>query len=394
MKKIFSFLLLLFFCMGVHAAGLGYTLTHVWSDSTGTALLHRWRADGGVSVGEHRISADARVLWLDSTVGYFDTSFVKGDFRAEYTNRVFGFSADAGFCAADSVSVSAGHTYAQEAVSGFNGAFSVPFTVKGAEICPYFRFCTAGAEKGDFYWFYGNAEIPYAGQYGIRGAYKNHEWDGSFLAGTLRILNNESDRLVDAAFNLFLCTYRQIWSAGRSTFSPYIGGAFFFGDFTGALTDKNQQYFLYPYKYYNVSGKADGAAVLCGLRFEYQRNAFSFSADMNSIVFVRQSGSYDARWRYKKNIFFDGTAGTESGNLDFLNAAGLASVDCKGVYAVQCKKLRFDVFLSKNWLIPFRFSSGGGGSDGGGSAESGGIAGDIVFSWLFSGISAGVSFCM
>ena len=50
-------------------------------------------------------------------------------------------------------------------------------------------------------------------------------------------------------------------------------------------------------------------------------------------------------------------------------------------------------FLSKIWLIPFRLSSGDG--SGGTSEDSdGGLSENLAFSWLFSGISAGISFYM
>ncbi|WP_078932878.1 hypothetical protein [Treponema porcinum] len=62
---------------------------------------------------------------------------------------------------------------------------------------------------------------------------------------------------------------------------------------------------------------------------------------------------------------------------------------CRGFDARQCGVQ----FLSKIWLIPFRFSSGDG--SGGTSGDSdGGISENFVFSWIFSGISAGISFCM
>lgn len=50
-------------------------------------------------------------------------------------------------------------------------------------------------------------------------------------------------------------------------------------------------------------------------------------------------------------------------------------------------------FLSKIWLIPFRLSSGDG-SGGSSEGSDGGISENLVFSWLFSRISAGLSFYM
>ena len=392
MKKLIFFLSFVF-CMKVTAFELSHTFTHLWSDSSGTALLYRWNAGGNFSAGRHEFSSDARIYWLDSTVNYCETSFVKGDFFLEYKNSHFGLSGDFGFSFADSVTVSADRVYSQEGVSGINARISVPVYIGNAVVKPYFSFLTAETKKGDFYWFYGNVENPYTGQYGVQFLYKNHEFDGSFCAGTVSILNNEDSRLVDASYNLFSVLYRQTWYARRAMFKPYSGCAFFFGNFNGALTSENQLYFLYPYKYYKVHGDIKALAVLAGILFEYRRNSFLFSLDCNSIFFANQNGSYDVKWRYKKNILFDGSSGSDFGNIDFINMTGLVSVNSKCAYDICFSKLNMNVFLSKIWLIPFRLSSGDG--SGGTSGDSdGGISENFVFSWIFSGISAGISFCM
>ena len=374
--------------MKVTAFELSHTFTHLWSDSSGTALLYRWNAGGNFSAGRHEFSSDVRIYWLDSTVNYCETSFVKGDFFLEYKNSHFGLSGDFGFSFADSVTVSADRVYSQEGVSGINARISVPVYIGNAVVKPYFSFLTAETKKGDFYWFYGNVENPYTGQYGVQFLYKNHEFDGSFYAGTVSILNNEDSRLVDASYNLFSVLYRQTWYACRAMFKPYSGCAFFFGNFNGALTSENQLYFLYPYKYYKVHGDIKAFAVLAGILFEYHRNSFLFSLDCNSIFFANQNGSYDVKWRYKKNIFFDGSSGSDFGNIDFMNMMGLFSVDSRCAYDICFGELNMNMFLSKIWLIPFRVSAGGafGGTSEG---SDGGISENLVFSWLFSGISVG-----
>ena len=374
--------------MKVTAFELSHTFTHLWSDSSGTALLYRWNAGGNFSAGRHEFSSGVRISWLDSTVNYCETSFVKGEFFLEYKNSHFGLSGDFGFSFADSVTVSADRVYSQEGVSGINARISVPVYIGNAVVKPYFSFLTAETKKGDFYWFYGNVENPYTGQYGVQFLYKNHEFNGIFCAGTVHILNNEDFRLVDASYNLFSVLYRQTWYACRAMFKPYSGCAFFFGNFNGALTSENQLYFLYPYKYYKVHGDIKAFAVLAGILFEYHRNSFLFSLDCNSIFFANQNGSYDVKWRYKKNIFFDGSSGSDFGNIDFMNMTGLFSVDSRCAYDICFGELNMNMFLSKIWLIPFRVSAGGafGGTSEGSDS---GISENLVFSWLFSGISVG-----
>ena len=85
---------------------------------------------------------------------------------------------------------------------------------------------------------------------------------------------------------------------------------------------------------------------------------------------------------------FDGSSGSDFGNIDFINMTGLVSVNSKCAYDICFSKLNINMFLSKIWLIPFRVSAGGafGGTSEG---SDGGISENLVFSWLFSGISVG-----
>lgn len=182
MKKLIFFLPFVF-CIKVPALELTHTLTHLWSDSSGTALLYRWNVVEDFYAERYEFSSGASISLLDSTVHYCETSYVKGNFFADYKNRYFGLSGDFGFSFADSVAVSANHVYNQEGVSGINARISVPVYIEDAVIKPYFNFFTAESKKGDFYWFNGNVENPYTGQYGVQLLYKNHEVNGRL--GTL-----------------------------------------------------------------------------------------------------------------------------------------------------------------------------------------------------------------
>ena len=102
-----------------------------------------------------------------------------------------------------------------------------------------------------------------------------------------------------------------------------------------------------------------------------------------------QSGRYDAEWKYKKNILFGGGSGKDSANIDFLNLAGLVSADFKTKYNIPFDFADLDVFLSKNFVVPFKVSAKK--SSGAGNSVSSGndVFSKVVLPWIFSGISIG-----
>ncbi len=389
MKKFF-FAFLFFLFAKLYSLEANHSVTHLWSDSSGSAFLYNWNLKDDWFVKNQNFYIGANISYLDSSVDYLKTSAVKGDFCAEYSNEFFGFHGDFGFFSTDAISISANNIYNQQEILGFNGKVAIPFYINSFSIKPYFGFFSGETETGDFYWFYGNIKNPYLGQYGIQLTYKNHNLDGFFVAGKTFIFNNENSELVNIFGKLFVFTYKQSWKSEHTKFEPYIGGVFFYGDFSGAVTDKNQSYFLYPYKYYKMNGNINAFAVLNGIFFEYKKYNFCFSVDFNSVFFTTQAGIYDISWKYKRNLFFDGSVGSDSKKIDFLNLTGLISIDCKAEYSFLIKKVGLNIFFAKDFLIPFKISTNSSSRGGNKSSDNNKIS-EFILSWIFSGISGGIS---
>lgn len=389
MKKFF-FAFLFFLFAKLYSLEANHSVTHLWSDSSGSAFLYNWNLKKDWFVKSNNFYVDANFFYLDSTVEYFKSSVIKGDFCTEYSNDFFGFHGDFGFFSTDAISIRADNIYSQQEILGFNGKIVIPFYINNFSIKPYFGFFSGETENGDFYWFYGNITNPYMGQYGLQLTYKNHNLDGFFVAGKTFIFNNENSELVKIFGKLFALTYKQSWKSVHIKFEPYIGSMFFYGDFEGSLTDKNQAYLLYPYKYYKINGNVDAFAVLNGIFFEYKKCGFSFSTDFNSAFFVTQDGIYNADWKYKRNLFFNGSAGKDSKKVDFLNLAGLISINCKAEYSFLIEKLGFNIFFAKDFLIPFKISKNSSSGVEKNSSDNNKIS-EFICSWVFSGISGGIS---
>ena len=389
MKKFF-FAFLFFLFAKLYSLEVNHSVTHLWSDSSGSAFLYNWNLKNDWFVKNNNFYVGANFFYLDSTVEYFKSSIIKGDFCAEYSNDFFGFLGDFGFFSTDSISINANNIYSQQEILGFTGKVAIPFYINDFSIKPYFGFFSGETETGDFYWFYGNIKNPYIWQYGIQLAYKNQNLDGFFVAGKTFIFNNENSELVKIFGKFFALTYKQSWKSAHIKFEPYIGGVFFYGEFDGSLTDKTQDYLLYPYKYYKINGNVDAFAVLNGVFFEYRKCGFCFSTDFNSVFFAAQNGIYNANWKYKRNLFFNGSAGKDSKKIDFLNLAGLISINCKAEYSFSIEKAEFNIFLAKDFLIPFKISKNSSSGGGNNSSDNTKIS-EFAVSWIFSGISGGIS---
>ena len=112
--------------------------------------------------------------------------------------------------------------------------------------------------------------------------------------------------------------------------------------------------------------------------------------DFNSVFFTTQAGIYDISWKYKRNLFFDGSVGSDSKKIDFLNLTGLISIDCKAEYSFLIKKVGLNIFFAKDFLIPFKISTNSSSRGGNKSSDNNKIS-EFILSWIFSGISGGIS---
>lgn len=97
-----------------------------------------------------------------------------------------------------------------------------------------------------------------------------------------------------------------------------------------------------------------------------------------------------ADWKYKRNLFFNGSAGKDSKKVDFLNLAGLISINCKAEYSFLIEKLGFNIFFAKDFLIPFKISKNSSSGVEKNSSDNNKIS-EFILSWIFSGISGGIS---
>lgn len=396
MKKHFLSFLLFFVLLPLKIFSFDFLqrTTHLWSDSSGTSFLYDFTAQNEWKIKNNSIVALVNASYLDSSVKYFSSDIFSATVFAVYKNSFFGINTSFTSFSSSSLLVNADHAYSQNELSAFYTTVSVPIYVEDFCIKPYFNFLSCKTESGDFYWFYGKINAPYLGCYGLSLEYKNHFIDFFYAGGKSSILTDEKSgvedlTLVSIAENIFALFYKYSWFCKNFTLKPYSGGLFFYGDFNGNLNNVNQLYALYPYKYYKIKGTANAFAILTGLNFDCKKNDFAFSLDLSSIFFAFQNAPYSCNWKYKNNLLFDGSYGSDFGDIDFLNLFGLVFLDCKADYSVLVKKVNLNFFLKKLFVLPFKILKPPSSSSFSSSSSS--DFSSLALSWIFSGISCGCS---
>lgn len=182
----------------------------------------------------------------------------------------------------------------------------------------------ASFEEGDLYYFYGKPD------------------DFSFLGGKIKfslplgfdiltfggnlhcnIDTNSEEKVGNSTLSLnaiFLAKEFLFDFADKFSIKPFLGFSSLSFSGTTLVTSENQRYFLFPYKFIGGSIDEDFRFLSLGNSFEFKKGGFQFYIDFIYFFCFQNSASGNYSYKYKKNIFFDGSSNSEE--LDLPNVAG------------------------------------------------------------------------
>ena len=80
---------------------------------------------------------------------------------------------------------------------------------------------------------------------------------------------------------------------------------------------------LFPYVFYNCKGYINAQYLLFGLDTKFSNNKFELNIKADGVFCFNQRGIANLDWKYKKNLFFNGSSGTDQKELDLINKKGL-----------------------------------------------------------------------
>ncbi len=225
-----------------------------------------------------------------------------------------------------------------------------------------------GFEWGDLYYFYGhprNIEVC-AGKTAISVPF-GIDFSGFFarLKTDIQADNtDESASLGKASVNFFVLSLKKQLAGLDGSFMQSqrhflsAGVLYCYADLSGSVlaTSETQDYFFFPYE--KIFGSANDIFHIAGLGFsyEYVRSLFDFKLDTIYLHCFSNEAAANYSYKYKKNIFFDGSRGGDDFNLaEFKNCglfAGKAELSCKLKKIMNLKRTSPELKLSRIFVIP------------------------------------------
>ena len=118
---------------------------------------------------------------------------------------------------------------------------------------------------------------------------------------------------------------------------------------------------------------------LCGMEFDININ-------FDTLFFVNQTGNANLSWKYKNNLMFDGSSGTDCVNIDLLYLKGLMSIYLNGIYHLRINRLKLDLGISKDFIIPIWFSADKDSENSSESSVSNDFSSELIWTYIFSGL--------
>ena len=279
---------------------------------------------------------------------------------------------------------------------GFYAGASLGFNVRKFEIKPSILFGGAKFEDGDFNFFYGKPDIPKIMHLGLSGEYdKKHKIGISFTDFDLNIYGNNDMPLFDFHGYVLGSNYTHTLYNDKKelkNFSAEIGIHSADMSMSGSLTPANQQYFLFPFEFYNLDGSLDAYIGHAIFDFEFRRTRLNHSLKIGAVhVF---GGEINADYQFKYRKFF----GTDEKNENIApvklknTGFGFLAYSVKTPKLIITDKIHIGFELRKILAGPWgigKFIKDDDGNDGGFFDEI--DKKDLIKTILLSGLSGNLS---
>jgi hypothetical protein len=247
----------------------------------------------------------------------------------------------------------------------FFGA-SLPVYLGPLTVTPSFSSGSVHLNNGSLYWLFGKPALPPLYNYGLTAGFAGtHFMRLHYIDMKPEIRSNKDERLFTTAFDTFLASYTlklgpaDSWKEqGRRRFEGTAGWLYTGGSLKGALTASNQNYVLFPFSFFSVTGSLNAHIAYGLVRLLFWPSIFRFDITLGAVHIVE--GKINAAYHFKMKRLFDG--GEFSGELDpvRLNNTGAAFLLLNGGIVLQgssCPSYPRGVFLGvqKAFAIPWGY---------------------------------------
>jgi len=303
-----------------------------------------YRDDGQITFWNSGISCkygsalqkELNFLKVNSGMPWFSTDIFLIDYSAKLDFNAVRPKITAGLISSSDIETISGRAkITNDGANGFYIGSSAGFDIQKFEITPSLFFAKMEFGPGSFYHFYGKPDMPGLMRFGLSAEYdKTHRIGITYDKLDLKILNNSDVPLFKSDNYSAGINYRYSHYTVQNPWKFYVISGFNYADLfvDGALTAANQQYFLFPYAFYNVTGDANAfigwAMVSLDISGKYLNHAIKAGAGN---VFYGEL-SADAHYRYRPRIFHN-NGGREAAEAVKINLAQTGIVF--GAYSIE-----------------------------------------------------------
>lgn len=231
---------------------------------------------------------------------------------------------------------------------------SFPFSINSYVFEPAILFGKGVWEKGDFDYFYGKPNLPFALGFGMSFNKSSNSLTANYMFCNGKILNNKGDaELFNSDFYIYNVFYK--FNASRNL-NLYAGAAELSAEATGALTAENQGYFLFPYLYYETSGHLNVKIVYGMANFKIESALTEYGIDLGTLAAIDEKSTGNLHYKYRKK--FANYYGEEEIFRNFYPVHIKGSGIVFSILSIQTKKMRFgenyiQYGVKKPMAIPF-----------------------------------------
>ncbi|MDR1352496.1 MAG: hypothetical protein LBK05_04350, partial [Treponema sp.] len=292
---------------------------------------------------------------------------------------------------------------------GADGYFlrlALPLRFGDWSVAPSFLYGQGFWEDGDLYWFFGKPSVPAFFAAGISAAFREEQrLYFRYLFLDLDILGPSGTDLFASRFDGFAAAYRRNFRLGLFLLDAAAGWFFVGGGLDGSLNSGNQQYYLFPYLFYDADIDARLHAIFGVLEAEFRQGVFRLGLGIGAAQVLWGEIKAELHSKQKKQSYlgipiFDGreefySRSVNPGGLGaaFLSIEGgieripLGRKQGAPALSLSVKKL-FAVPWGYKKILDSGFINTDGGEDAQGSAGGGPGGGDLnIADILLSGLS-------
>lgn len=250
------------------------------------------------------LQKELNVLNVSSGMPWLSADFLRVDYSAKLDLDIVRPKITAGLMTLSDVEITSGRAkFLNDGADGFHVGSSFGFDIRKFEIAPSFMFAKVKFGDGDFYHFYGKPDIPKLIHLGLCAEYeKKHRAAITYENFDLDILNNSDTMLFHTNVYNMGINYRYTLPSSQRSWNFYGMLGFNYVKFSadGALTAANQQYALFPYAFYSVTGSPEAYAGWTLLSFDIQRKYAEHGLKIFAGNIFRGKANADAHYQYRK----------------------------------------------------------------------------------------------